>query len=61
MVTILIAAVLQTVSLAVTAVACYRAGLRAGFARGENHGIHGVMRVLREVMEEAEEDGRRTH
>ena len=43
----------------VAAAVSYRVGLRAGFARGENHGIHGVIRALRDVM--AEDAGGRTH
>jgi hypothetical protein len=34
--------------------------MRAGFARGENHGIHGVIRALRDVMAEDDAEGR-TH
>jgi hypothetical protein len=42
----------QSFFLVLTAAVCYRIGLRAGFARGENRGIHGVLQAIREVLDD---------
>lgn len=59
--TLILILALQPVVVVLASAGWYRLGMRSGFTRGENHGIHYTISAIRDVLDEEADPGQRSH